>query len=218
MRFLSPAEVERLIEVVPREWKAFVLLAAWGGLRFGEIAALTTDRIDFDRRQVRVEETLSEVAGRLHIGPTKTKASRSVALPSFVMEAIAAHVGPWPATPTIVFRSPEGSLVRRSNFRNRVWLPAVRAAGVEPLRIHDLRHTAVALAVAAGAHPKSIQARLGHSSVAMTLDRYGHLMEGLDTEIASQLEALRDRLPKAPRTIRGLKMEPPEDNGAVDTP
>ncbi len=54
MRFLSTDEVERLIEVVPREWKAFVLLAAWGGLRFGEIAALTTDRIDFDRRQVRL--------------------------------------------------------------------------------------------------------------------------------------------------------------------
>ena len=142
MRFLSTDEVERLIEVVPREWKAFVLLAAWGGLRFGEIAALTTDRIDFDRRQVRVEETLSEVAGRLHIGPTKTKASRSVALPAFVMNAIASHVGAWPETPIMVFRSPEGSLVRRSNFRNRVWLPAVRAAGVEPLRIHDLRHTA----------------------------------------------------------------------------
>jgi hypothetical protein len=55
---------------------------------------------------------------------------------------------------------------------------------------HDLRHTAVALAVAAGAHPKSIQARLGHSSVAMTLDRYGHLLEGLDADVATRLEGL----------------------------
>jgi integrase len=96
MRFLSAEEVERLVEATPVRWKAFVMLAAWGGLRFGEIAALRTDRVDFRRGQVRVEETLSEVAGRLHTGPTKTKAKRSVALPSFVMDAIRAHLDPWP--------------------------------------------------------------------------------------------------------------------------
>jgi integrase len=191
MRFLTPEEVERLVEATPERWKAFVMLAAWGGLRFGEIAALRTDRVDVRRSQVRVEETLSEVAGYLHTGPTKTKAKRSVALPSFVMDAIAAHQQPWPDEPRYLFTAPEGGLVRRSNFRNRVWLPAIEKAGVAPLRIHDLRHTAVALAIAAGAHAKAIQARLGHSSVAMTLDRYGHLMEGLDAQVAARLESLR---------------------------
>jgi integrase len=210
IRFLTAVEVERLVAAVPEQWRAFVLLAAWGGLRFGEIAALTTDRVDFIRRQVRVEQTLSEVAGILHIGPTKTKANRSVALPSFLMDALAAQLQPWPTAPTQVFRSPEGSLVRRSNFRNRVWVPAVRSAGLDPLRIHDLRHTAVALAIAAGAHPKSIQARLGHSSVAVTLDRYGHLMEGLDTDIATRLEALR-RPPLVDG--RGLSADSHDDNG-----
>jgi integrase len=137
MRFLTLDQVDDLVAATPDGWKAFVMLAAWGGLRFGEMAALTTDRVDFARKQVRVEETLSEVGGHLHTGPTKTKAYRSVALPSFVMEAIRARFEEWPREPRLVFWSPEGGPVRRSNFRTRVWLPAVRAAGLEPLRIHD---------------------------------------------------------------------------------
>jgi site-specific recombinase XerD len=81
---------------------------------------------------------------------------------------------------------------------------------VAPLRIHDLRHTAVALAIAAGAHAKSIQARLGHSSVAMTLDRYGHLMEGLDAQVAARLEALRRQ---HSATTRGLSADSSARNG-----
>src|SRR5688500_7325210 len=60
-------------------------------------------------------------------------------------------------------------------FRARVWRPAVVAAGLDGLRIHDLRHTAVALWIAAGANPEEVAARAGHSSVSFTLDRYGHL-------------------------------------------
>ena len=69
----------------------------------------------------------------------------------------------------------------------RVWRPATRAAGLEGLRIHDLRHTAVALWIAAGAGPKDVAARAGHTSVSFTLDRYGHLYPEAD-------RALRDRL------------------------
>lgn len=191
MRFLMPEEVERLVACTPLRWRAFVTLAAWCGLRFGEIAALKVERIDFLRRQIRVEESLAEVGGRLHTGPPKTKAKRSVAVPPFVVEALAEHLRRYPPGPGgLVFTSPKGGPVRRTNFRNRVWEPAIRAAGLEPLRFHDLRHTAVALAIAAGGHAKAIQARLGHSSVAMTLDRYGHLMEGLDGDVAMRLEKL----------------------------
>lgn len=63
-------------------------------------------------------------------------------------------------------------------------MPAVRAAGLEPLRIHDLRHTAVAIAVKAGGHPKEIQAMCGHSSITITVDRYGHVFESAASELA----------------------------------
>jgi hypothetical protein len=72
-------------------------------------------------------------------------------------------------------------------FRARVWRPAVAAAGLGGLRIHDLRHTAVALWIAAGAGPKEVAARAGHTSVSLTLHRYGHLYPEADV-------ALRDRL------------------------
>ncbi len=66
------------------------MLAAWCGPRFDEIAALRVDRVDFARRQIRVEETLAEVSGRLHMGLPKTKVMRSVAAPAFVIDAVAA--------------------------------------------------------------------------------------------------------------------------------
>jgi integrase len=88
----------------------------------------------------------------------------------------------------LVFPTPAGEPMRRSNFARRVWAPATQAAGVDGLRFHDLRHTAVALAIQQGAHPKAIQERLGHSSVTVTLDRYGHLYEGLDGDLADGLD------------------------------
>ena len=83
-----------------------------------------------------------------------------------------------------------------SSFLTNHFGPARRAAGLT-CRFHDLRHTSVALAIAGGAHPKAIQARMGHSSIAVTLDRYGHLFPELDEAIArsfgDELTATRSR-------------------------
>ena len=81
-------------------------------------------------------------------------------------------------------------MLRPSNFRVKVWLPAIRVAGLAPLRPHDLRHTAVALWIAAGANPKEVSVRAGHTSVAFTLDRYGHLFPGHDEELRERLDAM----------------------------
>jgi integrase-like protein len=78
----------------------------------------------------------------------------------------------------------------QASFRARVWRPATRAAGLDGLRIHDLRHTAVALWIAAGANPKEVAARAGHASVSFTLDRYGHLYPEADTALRDRLDAL----------------------------
>jgi hypothetical protein len=99
-------------------------------------------------------------------------------------------MGPLGAADAYVFTSDGGATLRTSNFRAKVWLPAVRAAGAAPLRPHDLRHTAVALWIAAGANPKEVSVRAGHTSVSFTLDRYGHLFEGHDLELRDRLDAM----------------------------
>lgn len=96
---------------------------------------------------------------------------------------------PCPGADGLVFPNRAGKPTASPSFNTHHFTPAKRRAGIDGrLRFHDLRHTAVALAIAQGAHPKAIQARMGHSSVQMTLDRYGHLFPELDERIAQGLD------------------------------
>jgi hypothetical protein len=87
-----------------------------------------------------------------------------------------------------------GTPLRNSNFTKKIWRPALEAAGLPTdLRIHDLRHTCAALMIAAGAHPEHIKRHLGHSSITVTMDLYGHLLPSEEDTIAERLdEMLRD--------------------------
>lgn len=192
MRFLTPAEVRTLADEIVPEYKAAVLLGAYGGLRVGEIFGLRAGRVDILRSRVDVAEILVEVSGRLHYGPPKTKAGRrGVPLPRIANDALNEHLQSFPAGPDdLVFRSPDGDATRLSNWRHRVWEPAVKSAGLEHLRPHDLRHTAVALWIAAGASPREIAARAGHTSVVTVLDRYGHLYPGSESKVNDALDAM----------------------------
>jgi integrase len=148
------------------------------------------------RRQVQVAETLTEVKGQIRLGPPKSKASRrTVTMPAFLVEELAQHFGQYLDPEGWVFSSPQGGPVRRTNFRRRFWLPAVQASVSEPLRFHDLRHSHAALLIAQGVHPKVLQDRLGHASIATTLDTYGHLMKGLDEAAADALDTSRRESP-----------------------
>lgn len=191
MRFLGAEELGRVAAAVPQRYRALVLLLGYRGLRIGEATALRVEDLDLLRGKVNVTKAFSEVRGRLILGPTKTGANRSVSLPKFLREEVAAHLAAFPAASDgLVFTGPEGGPLHRSNFRLRVWGPALRAAEIaDPRpRVHDLRHTAAALAIAAGGHPKEIQALLGHSSITVTLDRYGHLFPSLDERMNERLE------------------------------
>ena len=192
MRFLTSDEVWRLADSIDPRYRAFVLLAGFGGLRLGELLGLRWARVDLQSQRVRVTETLVDVEARIHFGPPKTKASiRSVPVPSFVCEALA-ELGTGDVNPDeLVFRSPEDHPIRPALFRRRFWEPAVRRAGLAPLRIHDLRHTAVSLWIADGAHPKQVAALAGHSSVSVVLDRYGHLYPAHDDDLILRLEQRR---------------------------
>ncbi|MEE9183678.1 MAG: tyrosine-type recombinase/integrase [Acidimicrobiia bacterium] len=103
--------------------------------------------------------------------------------------------------------------MRHSNFWRRVWVPAVRSADVpEGLRIHDLRHTCAAPLIADGAHPKAIQEHLGHSSITVTMDIYGHLFPSQMEELAIRLDRSREvalqKLAASPRPRGGLTIIP----------
>jgi integrase len=133
---------------------------------------------------------MTEVAGKLQIGPPKTRASRrTVGLPRAVVNVLAEHLAAGGQPSDFVFTSPQGGPLRVTSFRYRIWRSATTAVGLEALRIHDLRHTAVALWIAAGASPKEVAVRAGHSSVSFTLDRYGHLYPESDASLRDRLDA-----------------------------
>jgi single stranded DNA-binding protein len=121
----------------------------------------------------------------------KTRASRrTVSLPRVVTRELDAHLAGGGDPDDHVFTAPQGGTLRIVAFRNRIWRPATEAAGLTGLRIHDLRHTAVALWIAAGASPKEVAVRAGHTSVSFTLDRYGHLYPEADTRLRDRLDTL----------------------------
>jgi integrase len=140
---------------------------------------------------VEVAEIVTEVSGYLHFGPPKTRAGyRRVGLPRVVVEALAEQLARPGSADDLVFVGPQGGTFRLAGFRHRTWRPATRTAGLDGLRIHDLRHTAVALWIAAGANPKEVAARARHTSVSFTLDRYGHLYPDADQALRDRLDAL----------------------------
>ena len=108
-------------------------------------------------------------------------------------DPLAEHLRTYDRRPDdLVFTAPEGGPVQLNVWRQRFWAPAVRDAGLAHLRPHDLRHTAVALWMAAGANPKEVAARAGHTSVSFTLDRYGHLLPGSEQRLNDALDALAE--------------------------
>ena len=144
MRFLSPDEVATLAAVIDERYRAIVLVAAYGGLRAGELIGLRRKHVDLLRHTITVVEQVQFIGGRAVTSQPKTNAGRrSVALPGVVAAALEEHLPAFaePGVEGLVFPAPEGGFLRIENFRKRVWAPATVAAGVAPLRLHDLRHT-----------------------------------------------------------------------------
>jgi integrase len=194
MVFLGAEQIEALATAIDERYSTLVRLAAYTGLRAGEICALRVGRVDLDTSRITVAESVTEVPVLgLHFSEPKTYERRSVTLPAFLADELAEHLTSRPDDPSaLVFTAPEGSTLSHKNFYRRHYKPAVRVAGLPAeTRFHDLRHTCAALCIALGAHPKAIQERLGHSSITVTLDRYGHLFPKLDETLTARLDDLR---------------------------
>ena len=192
VRSLRPDDVPtreavlRLADEIGDRHRALVLLLALGGLRIGEAVALRVDRIDFERRRITVDQSATEVSGRLVFGPPKTHAGeRSFTAPRVLIDALRDHVERFPTTTGLVFSAPEGGPLRPRNFRQRVFDPAVAGAGLDGLHLHDLRHACASTLAAHGASATEIAARLGHSNAAITQRVYMHLLRARDEQLAA---------------------------------
>jgi len=135
--------------------------------------------------RLNVNQALKEVSGNLSLSDPKWNSRRTIHLNAELVGL------PRGSTAAIgdgnVFTSKQGKCLRRSNFRRRIWLPAVgRSVGL-PMRFHDLRHTNAASLIANNENPKVIQEILGHQDISRTLNIYGHLMRGLGQDAADRL-------------------------------
>ena len=196
MTFLDWDEAVRLAEAHGERYRALVYLAVDSGMRWSELVGLRKGKVAMLDRKVRVTEQLVQLAdGTFHRKEPKTAAGvRSITISAFTATLLAAHFDRFvaPGKDALVFTNGADQPLASSSFLTRHFSRAQATAGVS-CRFHDLRHTSVALAIRSGAHPKAIQARMGHSSINVTLDRYGHLFPELDAGIADAFgQALQD--------------------------
>lgn len=186
-------QVMELAAAVGTRYRALVLLATFCGLRFGELAGLTRDRLDLDNAFVAVTVDLDELdSGVLQPGEVKSRAGRrTVSIPSAIMpdlqDHLAEHAEPGPQG--FVFVGSQGGQLRRSNFRSQQWVPAVEKVGVPYLHFHDLRHTGNTLAASTGASTRELMLRMGHASGRAALI-YQHATRERDVAIADKISSL----------------------------
>jgi integrase len=173
-----------------------VILAGTCGLRWGEVTALTVATVRLgEKPMLAVTQAYSEVSGKLILGPTKGGEDRQVPIPRLIAERLAAAIDGKPSTAR-VFESVRGTAMRNGHFTKSVYKPAIAtAAAGDPdfpsPTFHDLRHTAVSLAISAGANVKVVQRIAGHASATLTLDTYAGLF---DDDLHDSASRLNDKL------------------------
>jgi integrase len=192
-RYLSQLEVERLVAEMPRQYRALVLIGAYGGLRWGEAAGLRRRDIDPLRSRIHVVHTAVEVRGRVTLDnePKTSRSERSVPMARNIMRRLEEHLLEFVdgSADSLVFTAPGGGPLFRSWGRT-VLRPAAIRANLDDITFHGLRHSFVAIMVAAGCNVREVSEWAGHNSVAFTLTRYGGLFEDGADAAVDRLDAL----------------------------
>lgn len=176
-----------------------MLVATFGNLRWGELAALRRCDVDLEEQTVRVERQLSEARGEpVTVEEPKSDAGRrTVAIPEVIVPDLRWHLKCFARSGDegLVFASPTGSPLRHSNFRHRVWVKALESAGLSEVRFHDLRHTGNTLMAESGATLRELMERMGHTSTKAALtylhassDRHHALAKALSTRARNELK------------------------------
>lgn len=225
----TAGELAHLIATCDAEtpaWSAFLRTAAWTGLRQGEVLGLQWGDVDLAGGFLHVRRTIAYRKGQLLAGSPKSGKARKVDLAAPLADVLNARrlvaeadalvadreIIPW------LFTNAAGQPHDAMNVLHRWWGPLLEAAGVGHRRFHDLRHTFASLLIGAGESLAYVRDQLGHSSIKVTVDLYGHLVPGANRGAVDRLAASTapTRTPAAPERSRdGEEYEvSAEENGA----
>ena len=172
-------------------WRPLLITALFTGLRCSELRGLTWSHVNLDAKviQVRQRADLRNVMG----SPKSEAGNRDVPMSSMVLNTLRAWKLACPVTALdLVFPSKHGRIVTNSTIHRSFWQPLQRAAGIEQrYKFHALRHAAASLFIEQGWTPKRVQIIMGHSTIQMTFDTYGHLWPQTedDQTALAQIEA-----------------------------
>ena len=196
---LDLAEAKRLLKVIDGErLEALYVLALTTGLRRGELLALRWDDIDIGSRQLRVRRAMQRVDGKLRTVELKTSSSRrTVVLPRLAVRHLEEHkkrqdaerlaLGDAWREHGLVFASSIGTPIEPRNV-NRRWDELRRKAGLDWLRLHDLRHGCATFLLAQGVPARAIMEVLGHAEIGVTMNTYAHVLPVLRQEAADAID------------------------------
>ena len=174
---LGPAELRRLVDATDREWRCGMMLLAYGGLRISEMLGVTWADVEFDSARVLVRGQLAGDTGKLR--ETKTAAGwRFVPLRPAMVKELREWKAACPKGPmNLVNPNRDGGGMNHFNFRGRVFLPALRRAGLRRVRVHDLRHSCASNWLASGSPLPEVSRALGHASPLITMGTYAHAVQ-----------------------------------------
>ncbi len=210
IRFLTVDQAREFLEAVrEKQHGALYVLAVTTGMRPGEMLGLQWPDIDLDGGRLTIFRSLHRTKCRRDtdpggawytLGQPKTPGSRrTLEIPAVTIAALREHheqqrqqrllAGSGWKEQRFVFTTRTGSPVDTSNVLHR-FQKILKEAGLPKVRFYDLRHTHASLLIAEGIHPKNIAERLGHASIKLTMDLYGHLFEGSDRESAGRMQKL----------------------------
>ena len=220
-RIVEPAEAERLLRELPEGDRALWATALYAGLRRGELLALTLGDVDLAAGLLRVERSYDPRSGAT--GAPKSRAGvRRVPIAAVLRDYLAAHKARSSSGEGLVFGRTAAQPFNHSSVLRRAeaaWRAAeverARQAGADeqelqrvadefaaPITLHECRHTFASLMIAAGVNAKALSSYLGHSSIQITFDRYGHLMPGNEEEAAGLLDEYLARADTAARVAQ----------------
>lgn len=188
---LEVDQVTALVDATPEYWKPLVALLATSGLRISEALGLSRRDLDLAGDTATVRQAIVEVEGRLILTTPKSKASRrAVKLIPSVVSMLKDQPLPLDPDDFVFTRPGRTGPLPRTWLNRRVLKPASVRAGIRPaVSAHDLRHTAGAIASMTGMHPMAVKEMMGHSSIKVTYDVYGHLFPTMHEAGIAAIEA-----------------------------
>lgn len=186
-RIADPAEAAALLEALPQADRALWALALYAGLRRGEIWALRWEDVDFEVGVIHVRRSWDPKAGEIE--PKSHAGTRKVPIASVLRRILAERKLRQGGDPAMrIVLDADGKLKHSTTLTERahkIW----KKAGLNPIGLHECRHTFASLMIAAGVNAKALSTYIGHASISITMDRYGHLMPGSEEEAATCLSA-----------------------------